>query len=66
MSYGELQHMWENGTLIGERVKLLGEVRTVERIYNDIPGAIRLDHEVGNFVSWNISEVILHRPGNSQ
>ncbi len=37
----------------------LTELAIIDKIYDDIPGGVRLDREIGGFKSWNLSELIL-------
>lgn len=42
---------------IGKRVRRGRSIRRIEAIYSDIWGGVRLDREIGGFVSWNIADL---------
>lgn len=65
----ELLRRWEDGSLVGRRVRYGPAVRTVVALYKEEPlvwgGGVRLDRPIvqygleTGFVSWNIGELWL-------
>ena len=48
---------------VGTRVRVRGyrQHATVEHLYTDIKGGVRLDREIGGFMSWNVADLVLVR-----
>lgn len=57
----KLLQMWKDQSIIGKTVVLIesGERGIVERIYEDIPGGVRLKEVADGFVSWNVDSLRL-------
>jgi hypothetical protein len=45
--------------LVGRKVRRGRSTRTIIRMYDDIPGGVRLDKPIEGFVSWNITDLKL-------
>ena len=60
MSTRRIEQMWEDGSIVGQKVQHRNQVRTViRRLTNDTGHGVILDKHIDMFMSWSIDELEL-------